>query len=320
MDKEYIQNLRYKLQKRFRRLNSVENNMFHSSLKQFWGFLNRYPIFLGILEELERQYSPTKSLTEEIVTQKKIIVFNDELVNAAAGYFIIKQCIESTDDQAEATIGFIYKRSYDEAVESFRSMFVEPLYEYIDERLDDQKAFLALLRRYKHKCEWFQRDQLYRLLIDDTKHGEKNLALDLYEFLYDQGLDFMIEPWSISGEADLVSAQAGDEPLIADAKIFNPESGRGKEYIVKGFNQLYQYTLDYNETFGYLIIYKTCPIDLKFALSDQEQFIPFIIHNNKTIFILTIDIFPHEKPASKRSGVRTMEITGEDLIKIEAGT
>ena len=317
MNEGYIQNLRYKLQKRVRRLNSIEFEMFHVSLKQFWGFLNNYEVIGGIIEDLCRRYPQLEEEAEKLINQQGAQVFENELENAAFSYFVIKKCVESADQDVVIHCSFAYKRDFDGSIETFRSLFLEPFYEYIDEQLDDQKAILALLRRYKHKCEWFQRDRLYKLWKYDTQRGEKHLALDLYEYLHDQGLDFTIEPWSISGKADLVSAQKGEEPLIADAKIFNPESSKGKDYISKGFNQLYQYTLDYNETFGYLIIFKTCDNDIKFALTNQEQSTPFIIHNNKTIFLITIDIFPHQEPASKRGVLKPLEISENDLIQID---
>ena len=175
----------------------------------------------------------------------------------------------------------------------------------MDEQLEDQRVILALLRRYKHKCEWFQREHLFDLWESNTQKGEKNLSMHLYEWLYDQGLDFVIEPSSASGEADLIAAQQSKNPLVADVKIFNPDKGRGIQYIAQGFNQIYLYTQDYNEAFGYLIIFNTSGKDLKFAVANQTQGIPSVTHNNKTLFILTIDIFPHEASASKRGLLET---------------
>jgi len=317
MNAEYIQNLRYKLQKRVRRLNSMEYKVFHFSLKQFWGFLKNYPIFVGILEDLERHYPSVEAEAEKIVKDHQGLVFDNELANAAASYFIVKKCVESNNQMVEANVGGAYGREskYNDMLEHFKSLFLEPLYEYLDEQLDDQGAILALLRRYKHKCEWFQRKFLFNLWQGNTQRGEKLLALHLYEYLYDQGLDFAIEPSSASGEADIVTAQKSDDPLIADAKIFNPGRSKGIEYIARGFNQIYLYTLDYNEPFGYLIIYKTSGEDLRFALTNQAQSTPFVVHNNKTIFLVTIDIFPHQIPASKRGPLKTVEITEEDLIR-----
>lgn len=317
MNAEYIQNLRYKLQKRVRRLNSTEYQVFHFSLKQFQGFLKSYPIFVGILDDLERRCPSMEAEAEKIVNGTQL-VFDNELENATVSYFVIKKCAESDDKMVEVNVGFTYygQKSLNDNLEYFKSLFLEPLYEYLDEQLDDQRAILALLRRYKHKCEWFQRNHLFKSWEDNTKRGEKLLALHLYEYLHDQGLDFVIEPSSVSGEADLIAIQKSDEPLIADVKIFNPDKGKGTDYIARGFNQIYLYTLDYNEPFGYLIIYNTSGQDLRFALVNQEQSTPFVVHNNKTIFVVTIDIFPYETSASRRGRLKTFEITEEDLIRI----
>ncbi len=172
-----------------------------------------------------------------------------------------------------------------------------------------------MLTRYKHKCEWFQRRTLFDLWNDNSSKGEKNLALHLYEYLHDQGLDFMIEPSSISGEVDLIVDQRGEERLVADAKIFNG-SDRGKSYISKGFRQVYQYLLDYNQSIGYLIIYKVCEQDLYISLPYKSQLLPFSIYNCKAIFFLVIDLFPYDSSASKRGALKSIEITEDDLIKV----
>jgi hypothetical protein len=317
MNAEYVQNLRYKLQKRIRRLNSTSFGLFHISLKQFWGFLEDNTVFMGILEDLGHRYPSLENEAESIINGQAIIS-DTELEHAAISYFLIKKCVESDNDQIEVNIGFRYQlhthNKTDEFLESFKDVILEPFYEYLDEQLDDQKATLALLRRYKHKCEWFQRENLFDLSQEQRK-GEKNLSLHLYEYLHDQGIDFTIEPASASGEADLVAAQNSEDPLIADTKIFDGDS-RGKSYIAKGFNQIYLYTLDYNEPFGYLIIFNTSGKDLRLALTNQTQSTPFVIHNNKTIFIITIDIFPHETTASTRGPLNPVEITEEYLIRI----
>jgi hypothetical protein len=311
MDSEYLQNLRYKLQKRVKKLNSTGIEVFHGSIISFWGFLQNHPILAGILEDLGHR-CPEKE-AQKIFENSKGSIFHTELENAALSYFVIKKCVESASGGIEARIGKIYVTQagkYDEALERFNNIFLETLYEYLDENIDDQRVILALLRRYKHKCEWFQRDNLIRL----SELGERKLAEHLYEYLYDQGLNFVIEPKSASGEADLVSIQKGEEPLIADAKIFD-NNGRGKSYICKGFNQIYTYTRDYNEPFGYLVIYKICEEEPKFLLANQTQSTQSVIHNNKTIFLITIDIFPYETTASKRGTLKIIEITEEDLIK-----
>ncbi len=113
----------------------------------------------------------------------------------------------------------------------------------------------------------------------------------------------------------MIMAQKSEEPLIADAKIFNPGRSKGKAYICSGFHQVYQYMIDHNEAFGYLIIFKTCEADLRFALAGQEQSVPFLVHNHKTVFFLIIDIFRYDKPASRRGVLKSHTITQDDLVR-----
>lgn len=214
-------------------------------------------------------------------------------------------------------------RKHDEALEFFKDVFIEPLYEYIDEQLDDQRALLGLLRRYKHHCEWFRRSDALDIYEEEKargnesgkkSRGEKRLSLHLYEYLHNQGLTFSVEPTSVSGEADLSAAQDSDDPLIAEVKIFDPDANKNKAYILSGFNQVYQYTLDYNEPFGYLVIFKTCEEGLAIASGQQEQSTSFIVFNGKTIFFVIVDLHPHVKSASKRGKLKSYVITEEELV------
>lgn len=317
MDTAYVQNLRYKLQKRFRRVNSADVKVIHVALKQFWGFIHRYSVFVGILKDLKSRVSDLDTVAENIENGSVSDYFPDnELQAAGISFFVISKCLKSSREDSEYLIGAHYGETSDafEALNKFRVLFVEPLYEYLDEQLDDQRAILALLRRYKHKCEWFQRNNLHKMWEDDTQRGEKKLALNLYEYLHDQGLDFNIEPWSISGEADLVAAQKSDDPLIADVKIFSDSNK--KSYIINGFAQIHRYTSTYNEPFGYLIIFNTSGNNLQISLPNQEQSTPFVVYNGKTIFMLTIDIYPIEATASKEGKLKTVQITEKDLVKV----
>jgi hypothetical protein len=171
-----------------------------------------------------------------------------------------------------------------------------------------------LLKKYKHHCEWFRRAKLLAGCLAETRKGEESLAYDLYEYLHHQGIQFHIEPQSESGRIDLISAQSGKDRLVADAKIFNPDTGHGLAYIVKGFRQIYDYTKDYNESFGFLVIFKTCTEDLSIATPHHESAVPFITHNNKTIFLIVIDIADYGVSASKRGKLKTHEITPEQFV------
>jgi|GEM_PF-400436 len=315
MNAEYVQNLRYKLQKRVRRLSSVDFRIYQDTLQQFWGFLTHHPVLAGVAADLVRRCPEAESAADRFIDGGNDW-FNDEVGNAAMCYFLLKKCAESRGSMEASTLGsrFCSSTQFNEMLEALNSAVLEPVYEYLDEQLDDRGAVLALLRRYKHKCEWFRRDELRELWEQHTSQGERLLARNLYEYLHDQGLEFVIEPWSASGEADLVSSQQGSEPLIADVKIFNPDKAKDKAYIASGFHQVYTYTLDHNEPFGYLVIFNTGAVDLKFALAEESQHIPFVVHNGKTIFLITIDISHYDESASKRGKLKSVVITEADLV------
>ena len=216
MDKDYIQNLRYKLQKRVRRVNSSEYQVFHYVLKQLWGFLNEQPIFLGIMDLLETRSHLVESDVNKIFDSRDAVVFETELENVVACYLVLKRCVESDDSHVEINVAHNYSNEskFNEILESFKEIFLDPFYDYLDENLDDSSLILSILIKYKHKCEWFQRYALLSMWESDTKRGEKNLAMHLYEYLYDQGINFSIEPASASGEVDAVSSQSGDRKSV----------------------------------------------------------------------------------------------------------
>ena len=314
MDPVYIQNLRYRLQKRISRLNSFEDGeLFLITLSQFFRFFDQQTTFTGITEVLLSKFPDLQEVVERIISGNESLYGSSEEEAAAIGYQVLRKLKDDPDKLFN--LGFAYRSTgkIHEAIEAIREIFVEPFYEYIDENLDDRRAMLALLMRYKHRSEWFQREKLWGYSKIE-RGAEKALALDLYSYLYDQGIDLVIEPSSITGEIDLIASQDTDDPVLLDAKVFDGE-GRGKSYIRKGFNQIYTYTQQYNEPFGYLVIYKTCERDLRFSLK-QSGNIPLLVHNHKTIFLITIDIYPHPKSVSQRPPIQATEITEEELIEI----
>jgi hypothetical protein len=319
MNTQLVQNIRYKLQKRVRRLNSVDFPLFSTALRQFWIFFDRNITLLGIAESLVHSFPDISDNVERILKGEGLVGTSEEEA-AALGYSILRRlAVEDKDSRFYFHLTSPYRgitkgSNISDALEAIRDVFLEPFYEYVDEQLDDQRAILAILLRYKQRSEWFYRQQLWSKTQNDSQNAEKHLALDLYSYLHDQGIDFMIESFSPSGKIDLIGSQGTDDPLLADTKIFDGKQ-RGKTYICKGFNQIYTYTQQYNEPFGYLVIYKTTDKDLQFSLKTTLSNIPVLIYNHKTIFLITIDIFSYQKPVSHRDPLKVISILEEDLIQ-----
>jgi len=315
MNSEITMNLKNKLKSRITNLIYLDVRLrknYHSYLKQFYHFLEGQPFLSCILVELERGYPEAEKLAKAIIPGSIAEIPEIETEHAAVCYQLLKICCNS--DVPIHSLMKSISSSGKEAfarIDYFNQLFLLPLYRYIVEEIDDEIVILSLLKSYKHKCEWFNRDRLFDLWESDKQRGEKNLALNLYEFLFDRGLDFSIEPNAIIGKPDLVSAQNSTEPFIADAKIFD----KGKSYILKGFNQVYLYTLQYTQAFGYLIIFKVCQNDLKLGLSGQTYSFPYINHNNKTIFLVVIDISEIITTASKRGKIKSYVIEEKEFME-----
>lgn len=294
-------NLKKKLTRRVQGLVDDSFETYHSTLQQFVAFLHKQPLLMGIIESLIHKYPEAEKNANTIRKSEQGLVFDNEVERMATTYFVLRDCFQSNNSMEEVLIGHKYGEvgKHNISLSSFNRVFVVPFYEYIIEQLDDQSEMLALLIKYKERCEWFQRDNLYELWNSDTARGEKLLAFDLYEYLHDKGIVFNIEPASASGEIDMIALQGTNDPLLADAKIFNSEKGKGKPYIKKGVSQIYNYMCDYNEALGYLVIFTTSDKSVCFNL-EKKQGIPRLLYNNKAIFFIVIDIFPHATSASQR--------------------
>lgn len=325
MQTEYLQSLRYKLQKRVRRIKSVGWQQYMLALRQFWTFFDSEPTLLSIGEELLERYNDgnkfAQRIEQELQAKQTFEYLDDEVHWASVSLRILRRFAELGDPRAASS--FVLRQSnssFDAYLDAFNACYLDPFYEYLDERLDHPRFLLARLVRFKHLCEWFWRDDLLEKWTNNSARGEKLLAMKLYEFLFTEGVNVHIEPSSVSGEADMVGSQEGPERLIADAKVFNPEKSKGKAYIIQGFRQIYQYTADYNESIGYLVIFNTGNKQLRFVVAGQGQPVPHVSVNHKAIFFLVVDLYAHDTPASKRPEPEVVEISETEIIGTAAQT
>jgi hypothetical protein len=314
MDSAYLQRIRFQLQKRFRRLNSCSYLLFHSSVVQFWNYLQANPLTAGILAKLEAEALPYTAEISDITTKHEIAEFTTEAEQFGFVYRVVQHCaLQPLANHLgpEVKIGHALsnERKHDEALNHFREIFLEPLYEYVDDALDQQGAVLSLLIKYKRKVEWFERDVLAELAAGD----ERMLAKHLYAYLFDQGLDFHVEPQSVSGEADLVAPE-----LVLDAKVFDG-ARRGVSYLASGVHQVHTYARDFNQEVGYLVVYKTCPETLDFPFSASGQLAPCLTVGGKTIYIFVVDVCHYESTASKRGAMKVHTIDQDYLLRNATG-
>ena len=307
-----LQDIRFKLQKRIKRLQTTEPTNFREELVRFWFFFDSNDLLLAPAAELQATY-PNVPAEWDALQRGMLLSGTTEAESAAIGYEILRR-VGRSNDKGYAFMGYVEPfGDLSKMMERFCETYLEPFYEYLDEHLEDRNIVLAELIRLKHLVEWFRREQLWGKFVEQPSHGERNLAFAVYEFLYEQGIDFQIEPTSASGEADMVSAQGSHAPLVADVKVYDPGTSRGHAYIRKGFHQVYRYLQDFNQPVGYLVVFVASDKQLQLITSGAKP-VPYITINQKTIFLVQIDIFPHADSASRRPIPEQETISEAELV------
>jgi len=211
---------------------------------------------------------------------------------------------------------FLSKPGYEERKTEYVETFINPVVEFLHDKIDKSNSILYLLEKYKKRIEWFKRRDLFDKYKTATKGFEQILEDDLRLFLFDQGIDYPFStPKSFSGRADLVGLIDTEEPLIAEIKIYDSEKGYRKERIFSGLSQIIKYANDYNKDCGYLVIFNIDSTEIVFNLrGEQKRFPPRISINNKTYYFIVVNLH-HDYTASKIGQTEIVEISEVELLK-----
>lgn len=318
MYNEYTQQIRKKMCRRFERVLDSPFEEIRTALNSTWQFIHSTPQISGIIDMLIVLLPDYEDTALKIIDaprrESKSYEFTSELEEVVCAYYIIDKCIKYENCELLKKVLKMYRGANDPDLQlpTFKIKYIRPLYNYLDDKLEDDSNLLYLLVKYKQGCEWFRKNSLSLLWSNNTTMGEKLLAYDLYQFLHSHGIKFSIEPSSASGRVDLISEQDTTDKLLVDAKVFN--SKKGKSYLLQAINQVYIYTQDFNESVGYLAIFKTDDTDIRLSLTGCAQSIPYININNKIIYLVIIDIYEHPATASKRKVQNFVEINEADIL------
>ena len=288
------------------------NDTAASNLRIFFEFIDENLLFKEIIEELGGDGLPDfGTIKHEIVTRLGFQFpsnFREKIrvCLSALNLIMDKVGAEPCHIVVDA-VGAI--TNIDAMAQVFVEQFFRPVYNYIIERIIQIDALLYMIIRFKAYSEWYKKEELHHLYISDTTKGEYNLDKKFREFLFESGIDYPYsKPISPEGETDILTV-IRENPIPLELKIF---TGDNRAHIKQGFTQAYLYSRDYNTPTGYLVVFNVSEKELKFSLTSAEvpQRITF---GDKTIFVITINIFPHEEPASRRR-LETYEITEKELI------
>lgn len=101
-------------------------------------------------------------------------------------------------------------------------------------RVGTQRSLVALLQRFRVRCEWHDRDRLRQLAAGDKRRAEEILTAELSRWLFDEGLTPLSKPLAGGLEPDLLDPAT----LYVEAKRYRDASG-ARHHIVQGMWQVH---------------------------------------------------------------------------------
>jgi hypothetical protein len=336
MDPQLVQRTRYVLRSRVRRTQTCPIALFPSACKQLVDWLSNHPIFSSLIRQLETRavadVERIRALSSNNQMQGGVTPLGQYTATTIDDHAAICWAITHLVSQIAPNLGTIrgiYNAinnyltdddsfvDLDKTVETIRDVAIDGLFEYLDEKLDSRNITYGLLLKYKQRSEWFHRSRL-RAIADgefEGKSGEKALAVDLQEYVFDQQVEFVIEPVSASGETDLVLKDPEGGRLILDDKYIAEDASRSEivRKLSEGFHQVYRYCVDFNEPDGYLVVFirSAKRIALELEQSDGARFLRL---GGKNIYYIEVHV--SEEPSASRSGrAEEIQISRDELIK-----
>jgi hypothetical protein len=203
--------------------------------------------------------------------------------------------------------------------QTFPEQVIQPLIDFLDERIGDESSVLFVLERYVRIVEWFDRENLHTAFEADKANGEEVYNLSLQRFLFQEGgYVTHAKARSASGEADLIGGLDSEDPLICEGKLFD---SRGKSYIDRGFHQVIKYAHDYNQSVAYLVVFNLTDKLIQFPTDGpSDAWPPYVEMAGVRVYFVGVRAFPPPATASKAGKATTVTITRDDLTNPDAAT
>lgn len=337
MDQKLIQRTRYMLQTRFSRIRTSEIGNFEKVCQQVLSWLEEHPIFSGIIDDLDNLKGEHQEEIQRILeyegsrasryyylairgddpkeNEPKFVGYTptNEKEHASACLQLLRAAIAKPDLEFYLLLAIYYtQQPYDrvqfrdvvgvteDAFRIIQESVSRDVYAYLDEQLDGINAINGLLYKYKQYVEWFHQDHLRSIaeLGYEGEMGERALALHLQQYIFNQGVEFTIEPTSSSGEVDLLLRTMSGDYTIIDAKYIKSNSDITRK-IAEGFNQVSRYCSDYNQQQGFLAVFVNDDILIQVELEQNDTY-QYLEVGDFIIYYVEINIA--NRPSASKSG------------------
>ena len=180
---------------------------------------------------------------------------------------------------------------------------LERLHNFILDRLNRTSLGLALLTKYKRRCEWYDLDEILgktQNLVDPKRDmAEKELTMNLCRYLLDNNVLPLSQVDLNKSRLDVL-IQSKEELFPVEVKVVRLNEN---DRVKKGFNQIVTYIRTIDASEGFYVIF--CRGD--FTL----QIPPMIFEDTFHIYIVTINL-PEKSPSKRKTNI--WKITQNDLL------
>jgi hypothetical protein len=275
--------LRVRLRERRDRLYRAGAPEFEYELERLLGWLEGRPYIAAILREIEAADADYDSWLHTIKGRR--LTFPASEVDRTK--LCLEICRRGDPDNLTRALTSSHFEDLDRV---FVEAFVDPVVNFVEDRLEEGGSILALLLRYKRRVEWFDRVRLFGAAGDEPARAERLLDSDLRRFLLESGVDY---PFSRRAELpDAESRIADDQPLALEIRVYAPEPAHDIDHLREGFAQAIAFAVEHARPAGYLTVFNLAPERLVFRTSAPRGQVPSVRTNGKRIFVVSIHANP----------------------------
>lgn len=313
----YEQDLQIKVRERYRRLLTSNYAAWGTTLKVTRDWIRDQRPLALLLDEaarVEPDLDPPTWVNETLGSRG----YGDwphrtESGQAALCWALMDQWANDPDAK-RAVLMFGRGSNVNDLVREVTEEYLQPLFDYLSERVGDTSSVLHVMDRYIRFIEWFDRAELAALYELDTVHGEDIYNRHLRRFLFSEGLDMpFTEPVSPSGESDALSNLDSDDPLVCELKLFDNDN-KGKRHVASGVHQAVHYANDYGKNTAYLVIVNISGRSLNLPTdSDSKRWPPVLDVGGVRVYLITAR-GNRRASASKLGKADPITWTREDLV------
>lgn len=325
MDPRLVQRSRYLLQARVRRAKSCPPSLFGASCAHLLSWLRQHPLVAPMIADLQRRTEPFQAMLDgrEQGTSNECHIADTVDEHAALSLAVLDRIatansrkLDEDDLVREMAVAITATGAGRDAIDIVRDVALDGLYEWIDEKIDSRNVMMGLLIKYKQRTEWFRRRRLREIAargIEKQSGGERALAVDLQEYVFDQGVDFTVEPTTASGEPDLVLRDSDGSHVIMDPKYIASGAAPSefKRKLASGFHQVSRYCHDFNEPAGYLVVYIEDTKTPRLELDTMDGF-GFLGVNGKQVYYVPVHIA--DAPSASKAGTAEEVVIGKNEL------